>query len=56
MADVCFGATVQTLVRFGLLPKEPAFADYIERLQARPAAQRAAAINERVIVQNGLGG
>jgi len=45
MADVVFGGTVRWLVQFGMLPKEPAFTDYIARLEARPAFQRSAAIN-----------
>jgi glutathione S-transferase len=56
MADVCLGATVRFMVQFEMLPQEPLFLDYIERLNARPAAQRAAAINQRVIAENGLGG
>ena len=56
MADVCFGATVRFMVQFKMLPQEPLFLDYIERLNARPAAQRAAAINQRVIAENGLDG
>ncbi len=56
MADVCFGSTLRFLVQFKMLPPEPLFLDYIERLNARPAAQRAAAINERVVAERGLGG
>jgi len=56
MADVCFGATLRFMVGFKMLPQEPLFLDYIERLNARPAAMKAAAINQRVIAEHGLGG
>lgn len=55
MADVCLGATLRTLVQFKMLPEEPLFVDYIAALNARPAAMRAAAINQRVVVEQGLG-
>ena len=45
MADVVFGGTVSWMVGFGLLPKDPAMVDYVARLGARPAKQRADAIN-----------
>lgn len=54
MADVCLGATLRFMVGFKMLPQEPLFLDYIERLNARPAAMRAAAINQRVIAAHGL--
>lgn len=44
MADVIFGGTVMWMVQFGLLPAEPVFSAYVERLQARPARQRADAV------------
>jgi glutathione S-transferase len=56
MADVCFGATLRFMVGFQMLPQDPVFVGYIERLSARPAAQRAAVINQRVIQEQGLGG
>lgn len=56
MADVCLGATLRSLTRFEMLPLEPLFLDYIERLSVRPAAMKAAAINLRVIAEQGLGG
>ncbi len=56
MADVCLGATLRFMVGFKMLPQEPLFLDYIERLNARPAAVKAAAVNQRVIAEHGLGG
>ncbi len=56
MADVCFGATLRFMVGFKMLPQEPLFLEYIERLNARPAAMKAAAINQRVIAERGLAG
>jgi glutathione S-transferase len=45
MADAIFGGTVRWMTQFGMLPKEPEFLAYIERLDAREANQRAVAIN-----------
>jgi len=42
-ADVVVGASVRWLVTFKLLPERPEFTDYIARLSARPALQRAIA-------------
>ncbi len=55
MADVIFGGTIRYLTRFGMLEKRPAFMAYIDRLQARPAAQRADARNAAVVAEHGLG-
>ena len=55
MADVCFGGTVRYMLQFGMLEKRQAFADYADRLNARPASLRANAINQRVMEEHGLG-
>ncbi len=54
MADVIFGGTVSYLLHFGLIEKRPAFTAYAERLAARPANQRAQAVNARVREEHGL--
>ncbi len=55
MADVCLGATLRTLMRFGMLENRKPMTDYVARLEARPALQRADARNARLIAQHGLG-
>lgn len=54
MADVVFGGTVRWMTMFGMLEQRPEFMAYVERLSARPAAQRAKAINDRIIEERGL--
>lgn len=54
MADVVFGGTVRYMTMFGMLDKRPEYLSYVERLSARPAAQRARAINDRIIEERGL--
>lgn len=56
MADLLLGATVRWMLMFKMLDSRPAFEAYKERLEARPAFQRAAAINQRVAAERGLGG
>ncbi|MDP1025716.1 glutathione S-transferase family protein [Sphingomonas sp. KR1UV-12] len=48
-ADVCVGSGVGWYTQFGLLEKTPAFTAYLERLHARPAFQRAAALDDAAI-------
>ncbi|PXW72921.1 glutathione S-transferase [Blastomonas natatoria] len=50
-ADVYVGAQVDWGQAFGTLPALPAFAAYAERLRARPAYQRAKAIDNELIAQ-----
>jgi glutathione S-transferase len=50
-ADVYVGAAVSWGLAFGTLPKSAAFEDYAGRVMARPAAQRAAAIDEALIAK-----
>ena len=45
MADVVFGGTLRFLIGFKQIEPSPSFTTYIERLDARPAAQRAEAKN-----------
>lgn len=54
MADLVFGGTVRYLMMFGMLDERPEFAAYVERLSARPASQKARAINERIAEERGL--
>ena len=55
MADVIFGGTLRYMLRFGLLEKRPSFTAYAERLETRPALQRAEARNAAVMKERGLG-
>lgn len=48
-ADVYVGASLGWGMLFGTIEQRPAFAAYVGRLQARPAAQRANQINEERI-------
>ncbi len=54
IADVIFGGTLRTMVRFGMLTASPAVATYLERIAARPASQRANARNAAIITERGL--
>ncbi|MEZ5703553.1 MAG: hypothetical protein R3E42_18755 [Burkholderiaceae bacterium] len=45
-ADVYVGSSVGWGVMFGTIEKRPSFVAYAERVRARPAAQRALALNE----------
>lgn len=55
MADVIFGGTISYMLRFKMLEPLPVFASYSERLEQRPARQRANAINAKVAEERGLG-
>lgn len=55
MADVCFGATLRFMMKFGMLDKRERMTDYTARLEARPALQRAEARNAKRVVDHGLG-
>jgi glutathione S-transferase len=54
MADVVFGGTLRYMLTFKLLESRPTFDAYIERLNARPAYQRAQAKNNQVRDERGL--
>jgi len=48
-ADVYFGSQIGFGLRFGTIEKRPAFETYWSRLSARPAAIRAAAIDDKLL-------
>lgn len=50
-ADVYLGSQLAFLMQFGVIEKHPAFEAYVARLQARPAAVRARAIDDELIAQ-----
>jgi len=54
MADVIFGGTLRFMLRFGMLEARPVFTAYVERLNQRPALQRADARNEAVAKERGI--
>lgn len=54
MADVIFGGTLRYMLTFKMLEARPAFTAYVERLDARPAYQRATARNAAIIAEHGL--
>jgi glutathione S-transferase len=54
MADVVFGGLLRFLIGFKQIEATPAFAAYVERLDARPAFQRAEARNLAMRKQLGL--
>lgn len=54
IADVVFGGTLRYMVRFKMIAPSPAVAEYIARLDARPALQRADARNAEVVKARGL--
>ena len=54
MADVIFGGTLRYMLRFQMLEPRPAFTAYVERLDQRPALQRADARNAAVMAEHGL--
>jgi len=47
-ADVLWGTALEWTTAFGLIPKTPVIADYIERVISRPAVQRVKAEDERL--------
>jgi glutathione S-transferase len=50
-ADVYFGSQVNWGLQFGSIEKRPSFEAYAKRLQARPAAIRAAEIDDALIAE-----
>jgi len=54
MADVIFGGTLRYMLKFKMLEPRPAFTAYAERLDARPALQRAEARNAAIAEERGL--
>jgi glutathione S-transferase len=54
MADVIFGGTVRYMLRFNRLPARPEFTAYVERLEQRPALQRAEERNQAATKEHGI--
>ena len=54
-ADVYVGAQIGWGMMFGMIEKRPALADYVARLQSRPAAIRARAIDDALMPREGSG-
>lgn len=54
MADVIFGGTLRYMLQFKMVDARPAFAEYVARLEARPALKAADARNAEVIAAHGL--
>lgn len=54
MVDVIFGASLRYMLRFQMIEARPAFARYVERISARPAALAADARNAEVVAAHGL--
>ncbi|TMJ14111.1 MAG: glutathione S-transferase family protein [Alphaproteobacteria bacterium] len=54
-ADVYVGASIGWGTQFGIIEKRPAFADYLERITARPAYKRAVEIDDALIAQEQQG-
>ena len=54
MADVILGGTLRYMLMFKMVDPRPAFTDYIQRLDARPAFQRSVAKNAAVSAEHGL--
>lgn len=54
MADVIFGGTLRFMLTFKMIEPSPAFTAYVERLEARPALQRATARNAAIMAEHGL--
>jgi len=48
-ADVVVGSTLRWGLMFKLLPGRPEFVSYVERLEERPALQRAAALDQELM-------
>jgi glutathione S-transferase len=48
-ADLYVGAHLGWGLQFGSIPKRPAFEDFAARCHARPAAQRASQIDDKLV-------
>ncbi len=55
MADIILGGTLRFLLNFKMIDPRPAFTQYVQRLETRPALQRAEARNAEVAAEHGLG-
>lgn len=54
MADCILGGLIGYMMQFKMLEPTPVFTAYSERLEARPASQRARARNEAVMKEHGV--
>lgn len=54
MADAIFGGTLRFMLTFKMIEPKPIFGAYVDRLNARPALQRADAINQKVMAEHGI--
>jgi glutathione S-transferase len=54
MADVILGGTLRFMLTFKMIEPRPAFTDYVQRLDARPAFLRSVARNAAVAAEHGL--
>jgi glutathione S-transferase len=54
MADVILGGTLRFMLTFKMIEPRPAFTDYVQRLDARPAYLRSVARNAAVAAEHGL--
>jgi glutathione S-transferase len=54
MADVILGATLRYMLRVKLLEPQPVFTAYVQRLESRPALQRADERNAAVMKERGI--
>ncbi len=52
-ADVLWGTALRWTTMFKLVPETPAVNAYIERVTSRPAAQRAAKMDEEIVAARG---
>jgi glutathione S-transferase len=50
-ADVYVGSGIGWYTGWNLLPKTPAFEEYLGRIMSRPAAQRASELDDALIAQ-----
>ncbi len=55
MADVVFGGTLRYMTMFKMIEASPLVAAYLERMNQRPALQRANARNQAIAKEHGLG-
>nr|PZN67967.1 MAG: glutathione S-transferase family protein [Pseudomonadota bacterium] len=54
MADIILGGTLRFMLNFRMIDARPAFTEYVKRLEARPALQRAEQRNAEVAAAHGL--
>lgn len=51
VADVLWGTALSWMLQFGLVPDEPVYRDYADRVMARPAMQRAAEADTKLAAE-----